>query len=351
MRCPNLPKALNECVAQNVLTGFPTCMDYTSKAEVLEFGVDERHYCDGKNCFTREKRADYEYRLELVEGLQLPEDIDCVPIPSLDPVIVSHDFDIPLTISPSVYGSAVAIPYWHVSGLLSSDPSLSMNFRARHHLSKDQLIVLHGEGHDNLLERLFIRSCNPHFWDICASLSPVLLIAPGYSIYSDGSQCRRWQPYNLKLSTKFFSDANNHGLPCIPWVASNHNRDTERICEWLNKQCHTLTHLAVNFQTHGPAVLKENIRFAKAIEAASIRQLHWVVFGVASEASMSQIAENLKWPVTYVTGKPMQRGRAGRSIFSQDKAVSGNRQDIVDSNVLEQRRLTETIMSSHQRRN
>lgn len=344
MRYPHLPKALKECVAQNVLTGFPTCTDCTSKAEALEFGVDERHYCDGKNCFTREKRADYEYRLELIEGLQFPEVIDQVAIPTLDSTIISYNFDAHLAISRSVYGSAIGVPYWRVPDLLSRKSVVATDFRSRFGLDKDQLLVLHGEGQDNELEKLFRRSCDPRFFEACASLSPVLLIAPGYSVYSDGSQCRRWQPYNLKCSAKFFSDANNHGLPCIPWIASNHNRDTERICEWLNNQHQTICYIAVNFQTKGSKVLNENIRFAKTIETASTRKIHWLIFGIASEASMRQVAQSLTGELTFVTSKPIQRGGARRSIYN--RPLKGEHQVIVDKNVQEQHRLTEKVLSS-----
>ena len=352
MRYPNHPKALSECGVQKILLGLPTCKDCTPEVEALEFGVDERHYCDGKECFNRENRTDYETRLLHVEGLLLPEIIDRVPIPALDSTIVSHNFDTGLIISPAVYGSAVAIPYWRVPGLLSLNPALSMDFRTRYGLSEAQLLVLHGEGRDRQLEKLFVRSCDPRFFDVCASLAPVMLIAPGYSVYSDGSQCRRWQPYNLKRSAKFFSNTNSYGLPCIPWVASNHDRDTERICEWLNHhQHHSINHVAVNFQTKGLGVLKENILFAKAIEAGSSRQIHWLVFGVASETSMRQVAQSLSGALTFVTSKPMQRGRAGRSIFSQHNAIEGSLQEIVDSNILAQRRLAEAVMSSRHRKN
>ena len=351
MRYPNRSKALIECTEQNILDGLPSCRDCTPEAEALEFGVDGRHYCDGKECFNLEKRTDYEIRLLHVGGLRFPEITNRAAIPVLEPMIVSHDFDTKLAISTAIYGSAIAVPYWRVAGLLSQKPALSGGFRAHHGLSTNQLLILHGEGRDKDLDRLFKKSSSPRFFEACAALSPVVLIAPGYSIYSDGSQCRRWQPYNLKLSAKFFSDASNFGLPCIPSIASNHDRDTARIIEWINSSRYSVTHLAVNFQTKGREVLKENIRFAKAIEAGSREQIHWIVFGVACETSINQLAQSLKGGLTFVTGRPLQRGRAGRSLVDARVVIHGDCQSLIDSNIIEQRLMTEAVLNSRHSRN
>jgi hypothetical protein len=221
-----------------------------------------------------------------------------------------------------------------------------MRFRTQYGLGPDQLLVLHGEGRDRFLEKLYVRSASQRFFEACSFLAPVVLIAPGYSIYTDGTQCRHWQTYNLKRSAKFFHDANNYGLPCIPWGASNHKRDTDRIVEWLNRQVHPVTHLAVNLQTKGLKVLEENIRFIQEIEATSRRQIHWVVFGAASEASTSKVARDVAGSITFVTGKPLQRGRAGRHLFGDQDPSRGDRQKIINDNVLEQRRIIEAALAS-----
>ncbi len=328
--------SIKECAPQSVLTGLPTCKDCTPASEALEFGVDDRHFCDGTSCFNREVCSHYEPRLLHVEGLRFPDVTTWVQLPSLEPVIVSHDFDMQPPIDPVSFGSAVAVPYWNIPGLLSFGLNRTTVFRQRNNLKSDQLLVLHGEGQDANLEKLFIRSCDPRFFKTCATLSPVLLVAPGYSVYTDGTQCRHWQTYNLKRSAKFFGDALSFGLPCVPWIASNHDRDTERICEWMNHPNHHFTHVAVNFQTKGQSVLRENVRFASSIESATTKQLHWLVFGVAAESSMQMLASNLHGQLTFVTAKPIQRGRSGRSILGDRKIIGVDRRQIIRDNIRSQ---------------
>lgn len=333
--------AVSECVSQEVITGFPTCRDCTPDSEAEEFGVDNRHYCDGSSCFTRMKRPDYERRMLRLDGLHFPHIPRGVQVPSFERLVVSHDFDMKIPLKSSIFGSAVAVPYWRVGGLLSLSPERAMNFRLRNKLSEDQILILHGEGQDKNLERLFIKSCQPNFWETFASLHPVVLIAPGYSVYTDKTQCRHWQTYNLARSAQFFAEAVKYSLPCVPWIASNHKMDTVRICEWLNAYPQ-ISHVAVNFQTKGVEALVENISFIKSIENATSQQLKWLIFGVSSAQSVRAVTSSIKGEITFVTGKPIQRARAGRDVCTQRKILTLDRDDLIESAILEQRNIIDT---------
>ena len=120
-----------------------------------------------------------------------------IEVPNLPSFIVANEFDRHVCIPANDLGQATAVPYSRVGGLKSGDPGLAAQFRERVGLSLDQLILIHGEGPDDEQERIFGHVESGQFFAACAQLSPVVLIAPGLSVYTDGTQCRLYQLYNM----------------------------------------------------------------------------------------------------------------------------------------------------------
>ena len=57
-----------ECNGQRLLELFPTCADLAPRAVVRDFGVDNTHICDGRACFLRNGKSDYDQRLCQIGG-------------------------------------------------------------------------------------------------------------------------------------------------------------------------------------------------------------------------------------------------------------------------------------------
>ena len=211
-------------------------------------------------------------------GYHFPCTTNIPSIPSLPKIISSIKWgNSHLKYKPALGKSVWAVPYSSVlKGDLKNTQQLN-GWLEQKDLIREPLVLLHQETHDDYLARLYPKTFDPNFFTAINSAPNCITIAPGYSVYDDGTMCRHYQLLNMKRSVEFFVRACESGVPCIPYFGWNLPEDLSRIAKWVNAHP-TLRYVAINTQTLGKNAYDKLATEMKVIEAAS-RPLQWVVFG------------------------------------------------------------------------
>lgn len=304
---------------QPILTDLgPTCRDRHSDAYAREFGCDHDRLCDS-SCFLRETRVDYEFRLDASNGLHLPDFEQVVPVPYIPPVVFDASLTSPKTLFLAEREVVVPVAYDRIGPLMKANPVAASAWRTTKGVPEDATLLVGSELSDPRLATLFRASLKPDFYAACVALRNAVFTSHAFSVYTDGSQCRGWQVYNLARSYRSAWHLNRFGLPVIVAIGADHPRDEERIAEHATRQGGKLTHFAVNSQTLWPRGHRDNFLFAKRIERMAGRTFHWLFYGVVDEASELEAYETMGRieGISFVSSKPVMRGLNGRGLTSQ----------------------------------
>lgn len=169
-----------------------------------------------------------------------------------------------------------------IGGLRCSDSLKLAQWRSRYGVPKDTLLMVHQESKDILLESLWNHMQYDSFFDELQQLGRLVLVAPGFSVYDDGSMCDLRQILHMRLSLRIAARANRAGVPVIPTIGWNHHRqgDIKFLAEWCKRQEDKLHSVAVNAQTGSLRIELQNlVRGMMFIEQEAGRRYKWIVFG------------------------------------------------------------------------
>lgn len=208
-----------------------------------------------------------------------------------------------LRLAPLVFGNVLALKYTDIGGLMRLDIQKVASWRTRNGIPDEVLIVLHQESNDPLLERLFKASRDERFYRLLSLLGRVLLIAPGYSVYSDGRMCRVHQRFNIERSAEFAERASYADLAVAPTWGWDDEHQRKAHVEWLARN--PMPYVALNGQT-GSKVVHEMARELALIESESGHRPSWIVFGGRSALHSLLKAGNPSDRLVHITTEPFR---------------------------------------------
>lgn len=145
-------------------------------------------------------------------------------------------------------------------------------------------VLLHQESLDFWQEKLALASERPGYFQRIGDIgNPLVYVAPGFSVYDDGTMCPVGQVLNLRRSLLAAARANAAGLPTVPTIGWCRDRpsDITFIAGWLRRQGDKVTTIAVNAQT-----ARRNMSLTMSlgqgmleIESQANSKYRWLVFG------------------------------------------------------------------------
>lgn len=170
-----------------------------------------------------------------------------------------------------------------IGGIVSDQPGLVRRWRVRYGVGRRTWLLVHQESRDKFQEKLWERLRASDSFDIFRNLgSRVVFVAPGFSVYDDGTMCEVRQVLNLRRSLLEAARANRAGLISVPTIGWNAKReqDIAFLSAWCERQGSRLSAIAVNAQTG--TLSRELILLASGmarIEAATHREYMWIAYG------------------------------------------------------------------------
>jgi len=178
----------------------------------------------------------------------------------------------------------VAAKLTDIGGILSSNERKLISWRTTYGIGFKANLLVHQESLDRLQDRLSLALEEASAFELIKWLGdPIIFVSPGYSVYDDGSMCPIRQVLNIRRSLLEAAKANRAGLPSIPSLGWNSNRqeDIDFLAGWLVRQEGKVRTVAVNAQTGtstNTLALVLGSGMAE-IERRSGRKFHWIVFG------------------------------------------------------------------------
>lgn len=297
------PLPLAECVVSHL-----------SSADIKELGF--RDSCGAAEACFCPSRNDYFERMSEVGGYGLQTINPLTATTALPPLILARGTSARERASTEVLQLARAVKYWEIGGVQSCRPELLKENLQRNLASATRPLFLFAEDDDAKQDAFWAATTKrSSFFRQFSGIGSLVLFGPGFSVYSNGSMCRKQQLYNTARSVAFVSNLSKNGVRAIPCIFPAADHDVGRIGDWLASQGSSVTHLAMNGQM-GAACSDHILRRAVSLERAAGRKYHWTFFGPSSRASFMKFMNEIEPDrLTFVTSKPVQRALAHRDMY------------------------------------
>lgn len=169
-------------------------------------------------------------------------------------------------------------------------------------------VALVGTAKDPPLERLWKISDSNNIWKQISEIGFDWVTSLTYSVWDEmprldqiRNQDRNFQTHDLLA---------NLGVPCIPFLFPSEEEDYLAVGEWMSKRSDVkIVAVAAQYYKR-PYQIARLMQDMLAIEAATSRQLHFLVVGAATSASIQTFMR--RFSTSILTWKPFHRGRTGR---------------------------------------
>ncbi|RYG98323.1 MAG: hypothetical protein EON58_07470 [Alphaproteobacteria bacterium] len=241
-------------------------------------------------------------------------------------------------------GAHLAVKYTDIDGLVAGDLDKVMKWRRRYGIAPDQLLILHQESRDDLLERLYRATRKASFWFLLSLLGPCILIAPGYSVYDDGSMCRVHQKYNMARSARFVYEAASHGFDLVPALGWDRQSDLSQHSAWLRGSESKV--IAINAQT-GLRLIPDLVDGMLQIERDLDQQVEWIVFG-GRKGVQRIVREGIdSQRIIHVASQPLRYAMFHRQLTKDRSTVDDTVESLVKTNSHIQERWHQQLLSQN----
>lgn len=270
-------------------------------------------------------RPDYHSEMQRIGGYGFQGTPAAISTPSLPSVITTLNVRKTPYCDATLLGDAVAVHVRAISRLLPPHSSDTLAPRRAIGIDERQIILLHQENEDHDIEWYYDRQQENEFWHNISLLGNVVLVTPGFSVYTDQTQCRYTQLYNLKRNLVCFLKARARGISSVLSVAWAIERDVERWAEWLRSVGNAVDCLALNLQT-GRNILCPNLQGIQMLEQLTGRRYRWILFGPSSKATYETVFRCIEPErTTCVTTRPFinaVKGILGKSRYKGPREVA-----------------------------